>query len=249
MTFAVVLHLYYEDLLSELSDSFLINVQTSDLFVTVRPDVSEETIRDLLQRFPNAYVSIVQNRGRDILPFLSMVTLASTFGYQVGCKIHTKKSIHRSDGTNLRTRLLGELIGTHDRVDRILSSFRADPSLGMVVPQGSRLSLVEKCLNIFNRKWLNEMLPRLGRSEEIDLYRFHFPAGSMFWFRPAALNPLMQLELQPDHFERELGQLDGTLAHTIERLFELSAEVAGYRVTDTRSIGAPCEAPDMLLGT
>jgi hypothetical protein len=50
----------------------------------------------------------------------------------------------------------------------------------------------------------------------------------MFWCRPQALKPLLDLELDLDEFERENGQMDGTLAHAIERLFLFTVEKAGY---------------------
>ena len=60
-----------------------------------------------------------------------------------------------------------------------------------------------------------------------------FIAGSMFWFRRAALQHLFR---GPDilAFEDELGQTDGTTAHAYERIFALLAGQAGY-VSLTRS--------------
>ena len=59
----------------------------------------------------------------------------------------------------------------------------------------------------------------MGREEMIGSYNFHFPAGSMYWFRLAALAPLLDDNfVSLKEFEMEAGQLDGTLAHAIERI-------------------------------
>ena len=54
-----------------------------------------------------------------------------------------------------------------------------------------------------------------------------YPAGSMFWFRPEALKPLFDLDLQYSDFNEEIRS-DGTLAHAVERIFIVSAENVGF---------------------
>jgi lipopolysaccharide biosynthesis protein len=50
----------------------------------------------------------------------------------------------------------------------------------------------------------------------------------MFWARSAALRPLLNLALSFNDFPQETGQIDGTLAHAIERLYLLACERAGF---------------------
>jgi len=60
-----------------------------------------------------------------------------------------------------------------------------------------------------------------------------FVAGSMFVAKLAALAPLGALQLAADEFEPEDGQIDGTLAHAVERAIALSVVSAGHRISDT----------------
>ncbi|MDQ8035395.1 MAG: rhamnan synthesis F family protein, partial [Bordetella sp.] len=58
--------------------------------------------------------------------------------------------------------------------------------------------------------------------------------------RLEALRPLLDLHPYASEFEAEAGQVDGTLAHAIERLFSLGASASGYRVVSAAgAVGQP----------
>ena len=62
-----------------------------------------------------------------------------------------------------------------------------------------------------------------------------FPSGSMFWARTKALKRLYLLNLQYKDYPYERGQLDGTLAHAIERLLFFICEISGYVWLQTKT--------------
>ena len=72
-----------------------------------------------------------------------------------------------------------------------------------------------------------------GKEYEKELKNMHFVAGSMFYARTHAIEPLIKLQIPSTMFEEESGQHDGTMAHAIERVFTLSAYHVGMIVADT----------------
>jgi lipopolysaccharide biosynthesis protein len=58
----------------------------------------------------------------------------------------------------------------------------------------------------------------------------------MFWLRPAALRVLLDAHLEGAGFEAETGQLDGTLAHAVERVFCLAARSQGFATTSVAGL-------------
>ncbi len=55
-----------------------------------------------------------------------------------------------------------------------------------------------------------------------------FPVGNMFAARPAALKPLLDLDLQWDDYPAEPVPDDGTVLHGLERILPLVVRKAGY---------------------
>ena len=77
-----------------------------------------------------------------------------------------------------------------------------------------------------NRLAVGELMRRLRIAGE----DFHFFAGSMFWFRPQYLKNVAALDLQPVEFSAERAQVDGTLAHAVERILAAAICKSGGRV-------------------
>lgn len=83
-----------------------------------------------------------------------------------------------------------------------------------------------------NEARTREIAKRMQAPEEV--IRLGFFEGTMFWFRPAALASLRELDLRPEDFEPEERQLDGTLHHAVERCFTIAAWSRGFTVRDLK---------------
>ena len=134
---------------------------------------------------------------------------------------------------------MNDLLGSKSDVAAILGRFAVNPQLGLVAPARALLDLAEPNRHHLNRHWLDRVFTEAGMNDLAGNYRCNFVAGSMFWFRVSALASMLELDLGPDRFEDELGQVDGTLAHAIERFFAVCAERHGYVVEEVTRDGAP----------
>lgn len=226
---AVVLHLYYLDLLPEICKNLQHIIEPFDLYVTTPFEADVLQILAATRGLANSTtVCLVENRGRDIRPFLMLLRSGVLERYAVALKIHGKKSLYSEKGDEWRNQIYQDLMGTSLVVRRALTLFE-DPKVGLVGPL--------RCFLSHPRFW-GANAPRLaqvlnaacgqGGRESVEL---GFYAGSMFWFRPAALAEVLRLPEELLAFEDEGGQQDGTLAHAFERAFALFARRSGFRAT------------------
>lgn len=223
-----VIHAWYPEVLGEILDRLKASGLDWRLFVTTTPDKSDAVRLAMARAGTDGEIVTGENRGRDILPFLRLADRLLDEGVQVVLKLHTKRSLHRQDGETWRRELLHGLL-ERQRAQRMLQAFGDDASLGLVAADGH----IQRLGHYWgaNRESSEYLVTRLGLPP-LDLDNEHFIAGSMFWLRLDALRPLFDAHLGIDEFEAEAGQVDGTLAHAVERVFLLSARHAGYR-TDT----------------
>jgi lipopolysaccharide biosynthesis protein len=223
---AVFAHVFYPDLAPEIAAG-LDGLGPADVFVTVPDSLSSTDFAQIRAAFPTAYFLPTPNRGRDIGPFLTIVREAEArFGrrWPWGLKVHTKKSPHDAAGAAWRGALLGDLMGPSGAAVR--ERLKLESALGLVAPRGALIPARGDAM-VNNRAGLARLAGRVPGLAAQGARPF--PAGSMFWFRRAALEPLIAAGLSPDDFEPEMGQIDGAFAHAVERAFGAVVEATAFR--------------------
>lgn len=222
---AVILHLYYLDMWDEISYYLLNLSEEFDLFISLNSNYSVDCIYSIMNKFPKAHFFCFGNRGRDIFPFVKIYEKIKNTGYKFVCKLHTKKSSHLYWGDMWRRHSLECLLGSTEKINEILELLSKN-NVGIVVPWGNRLYY--KDWKSGNESTIKEILSKKRMNYFED---FYFPSGSMFWFKPDVFEGLVEL-IKGEEFEPEKGQVDGTLAHAIERMFGLVCYLNGYNIIE-----------------
>jgi Rhamnan synthesis protein F len=232
---AVVVHIFYEDTWPDIAGALRgLNVPF-DLIVTTVPG-RDRLVETIQHSYPRAEIEIVENRGRDVGPFMALLERGRLDRYRYICKIHGKKSIDGGRrvqiGAMWRRRLLFDLLSA-GAADRAIDAFERDPSIGMIGSKIFRLPnewYSEELSWSANRTMTLKIAEKMGVPPE--KFRLDFFGGTMFWVRPEALKPLKDLRLAAD-MPQEAGLVDGDLPHALERIFATSVLAAGYRLADT----------------
>ena len=232
---AVVAHVYYEEAWPDIAGALRGLTVPFDLIVTTVAG-RERLIETIVKTYPNAEIEVVENRGRDVGPFLALLERGRLDRYRYVCKIHGKKSSDGGRKTYMgamwRRRLLFDLLGAPGAADAAIAMFERDPSIGMIGPRVFRLpkeGYAEDLSWSSNRAMTLKIAGRMG--VPADAFKLDFFGGTMFWVRPEALKPLRDLRLAAD-MPNESGLIDGGLPHAIERVAPTAVLVAGYKLAD-----------------
>jgi lipopolysaccharide biosynthesis protein len=225
---AIVLHLFFDELAEEFIRYFEHMPVAFDLYISTTPAARDRLSELFGKRFgeERVHVRAVENRGRDMAPFL--VEFGDVYSkYDLVCKVQGKKRSYNPALGDWRAYLMDNVLGSTEIIDTILNAFEADSKLGLVFPEyfPPIAHMVEWGSNWEN---VSAMCTRLNIAVD-RAQPLNFPAGSMFWFRPQALDPMFsKLGLTVEDFEKPAGELDGSLSHAMERMFVIVAEKQGF---------------------
>ena len=242
----VVLHAFHREIVDEIVEHLASIPMPFDLIVTNASGEPLVIDRSRLPRARGVIVLDVENRGRDILPLVSLVNAGLLDPYQLVLKVHTKRSAWREDhldlpgsGSEWRRGLLADLLGGESNVRAIVNAFATTPDLGLVTADGSLLG---------PQFWGDNeaVTAALLRRVELDLRPedLTFAAGSMYWIRGFVLQGLRAFNLATQDFEVESGQVNATTAHAVERLVGVITREAGLTAVERSTLRSRAATDD-----
>lgn len=232
---AVHLHLFHVDMVVDFRRWLEAIPVPFDLFVSVPHNSEVITAERAFAELGNVRRIVAApfpNVGRDMAPMIA------GFGrrlapYDLVLHMHSKKSTHTPGKRDWSVQMAHHLLGTRGHAAAMMELFEDRPDLGMVFPV-YHPSVRKQIKWGANFSTVRSLMARMGAPlKKTDLTPF--PAGSFFAIRGEVLRPLLAGDFSFEDFGEEAGQIDGTLAHAIERLFPLLCRQLGYGFRQIRS--------------
>lgn len=225
---AAVLHIFYPELTREMI-SYVQNIPISfGIFITTDTEEKKSDIYNIISDMKvdalEIVIRVTPNVGRDIAP--KYIAFKDVYDrYDCFIHLHSKKSLHDGYGDSWRKYLFYGLLGSKEIAESNLRILSRDKT-GIVYQEHA--DEVREQINWgYDFPIAKELLSKIGISLDANTI-LEFPSGSMFWGRSAAIRPILNLNLQFSDFPEENGQVDGTIAHAIERSLLLFVESGGF---------------------
>lgn len=222
---ALVAHVFHLDTIPDLVSYSKNFPEDGDQYVTHPDFFDTETIAKIQAAFPKAHLIGVRNAGQDVGAFVSLARSVDFSNYQLICKIHSKKGA--KEPILWRHALLRGVLGSERQVRTIVDKFVADPAISIA---GSN----QLFLHGPSYLWKNASHIEAYFQKEVKEFDFlsqdwGFFAGTCFWVRTSALKLLLDT-IESYQFEEGQYVDDGALAHSIERMFGMSAAISNKKV-------------------
>lgn len=233
---ALIMHLYFLDLLEDSLKWALAMPAEADVYITTNTEEKKEAIEKVFKQLPcnHLEVRIIENRGRDVSSLL--VGVKDVIGqYDYACFVHDKKTAQLtpcSVGEGFAYKCFKNTLYNKIFVKNVIGLFAENPNLGILSPpipnHGDFFPSIgcEWTNNFSNTenlaKKIGVTVPMSGNKEHLA------PLGTMFWFRPKAMKPLYDYDWTYKDFPPEPNSTDGSLLHAIERLYPFVVQQAGF---------------------
>ncbi|WEV69550.1 rhamnan synthesis protein F [Bifidobacterium sp. ESL0775] len=240
---ALVMHLYYKNSI-ERSLSYVSSMpKGTDVILTVASEEKAAIARSYCDRYLFDYnidIRMVKNRGRDVSALLVNVG-KDLLKYDYVCCIHDKKLTTISPqnvGYGFYSKSFDNTLVTKEYVENVIHLFESNPRLGIAMPTLQNEAYYFPSFSytwgigpygtiVGTKKLLREILgpeiPPLDSHKEAIA-----PLTGATWFRPKALQPLLEHKWSYDDFPEEPIRLKDLMNQFIVHSYAYVAQAQGY---------------------
>ena len=232
---AIILHLYYGELLETCFQYIRQIPEYYDLFVVSANEELLEQAEQLKRKYNMNHLCLKkkENRGRDYSALL-VACRDTLMRYEFVCFLHDKKShaqVHPAAGRTWMNNMWENILKNGMYVRNVLEIFEENPRLGLLVPpepfQSDKVYLLG---NTWGENYENvlRLLAELGVEMSVDPTKPPLSLSSAFWCRTTALRMLFSKSYSYEDFPDEPMAEDGTLCHALERVLPYIAQAQGF---------------------
>ena len=225
---AVQVHMFYTETLEETIENLNKIPYDFDCYFSTDTKEKADIIKKELKnkcKCSKFAVEIFENRGRDVAPFISQMA-DRIDDYDYICHIHSKRTVTGDHGNDWRKYIFKHLFGSEEYLCSLFDMFEKCENLGIVFPEtfppleyqaewGGNLA---NCIALLDKLNISAKLPQDPK----------FPVGNMFWAKTDAVRALFKMGLKAEDFPEEGGQVNATIAHSIERSWVYVAKEYGF---------------------
>lgn len=233
---ALIMHLYFEDLLEESYRYATSMPLNADVYLTTDTKEKKAAIEKVFSKL-NCHkleVRVIQNRGRDVSSLLVGVKDV-IMNYDLVCFVHDKKTTQVHPGTagaSFAYKCFENTLSNKMYVNNVISTFANNPRLGLLTPPEPNHCSFYTTIGFEwgpNYNITKRLAEELGLTVPMDEKKPPIaPLGTMFWFRPKAMKPLYDRDWDYEDFPAEPNGVDGTLLHAVERVYPFVVQESGY---------------------
>lgn len=244
---AIAAHIFYVDTLPEFIEVARNIPCNFDFFVTTSSEEHKQRIESALESFDTGgkkEVRVVeQNRGRDMSSlFITFRDRMLSGEYAWVLRLHSKRTPQMpwQIGQSFKQHLIGNLAPSRRFVSNLFDLLEQPEyrNVGVIAPP-----IVHIGFGTLGHSWYNnrEPLEKIAKELKIEVPLDRdtpvAPYGTMYWFRPEALEPMFRYDWKWQDYNAEPNHTDGGLAHVQERLVCYCAQSQGFRTLATMSAG------------
>ena len=244
---AVVAHIFYVDALHEFVDLAANIPGDFDFYVSTSSQQHKKRIEERLKSFNSGgriEVRVVeQNRGRDMSSlFITFRDVMLSGEYAWALRLHTKRTPQMpwQVGQSFKRHLIENLVPSKRFVASLFDLLEQPEyrNVGMVVPPVVHIGFGTLGHSWYsNRKPLEKLAKEMKIDVPLDRDTPVAAYGTMYWFRPKALELMFRYDWKWEDYNVEPNHIDGGLAHVQERLLCYCAQQQGFRTLAVMSTG------------
>lgn len=233
---AIVVHVYYPELIEEIIENCSSNLKSFDFYFSSDTDEKCQIIREKINGYEHQYVEVrkVENRGRDVSCLLvGMRDLADKYDYI--CFAHDKKTSYVGEymeGRGFAEKCMANVLYNLTFCKNVIDLFEKNPRMGIAFPPEPNHA---SFFSVLGNEWSYDYDITVELAKQFGLEKYISfdeepiaPLGTCFWFRSKALRDMFVPEWKYEDFPPEPNGIDGTILHAWERLYAYFGQAKGY---------------------